>query len=59
MYDDILGLRAIRSFTDEPIADDDLAKLLEALRWTGSSKNRQSWAIVVVQDRDVETERGR
>ncbi len=50
MYDDILGLRAIRSFTDEPVSDDDLAKLLEALRWTGSSKNRQNWSWVVIRD---------
>lgn len=47
-YDRILGLRAIRSFRVDPPTDDDLAKLLEAARWTGSSKNLQNWSFVVV-----------
>ncbi len=52
IYDFILGLRAIRSFRDEELADDDLAAILEAARWTGSSKNRQSWSFVVVTGDD-------
>lgn len=50
MYDDILSLRAIRQFTDDPVSDDDLGRLVEAMRWTGSSKNRQNWSWVVVTD---------
>lgn len=50
MYDEILALRAIRQFTDEPISPDETRRLLEALRWTGSSKNRQAWSWVVVTD---------
>jgi nitroreductase len=50
MYDDILSLRAIRQFTDEPVSEADLDRLVEALRWTGSSKNRQNWSWVVVTD---------
>ncbi|HEX2153922.1 MAG TPA: nitroreductase family protein [Acidimicrobiia bacterium] len=51
-YDMILGLRAIRSFTDQPLSDDDLRAILEAARWTGSSKNTQNWSFVAVTDRD-------
>jgi nitroreductase len=47
-YDRILRLRAIRSFLLDPPTDDELAKLLEAARWTGSSKNLQKWSFVVV-----------
>lgn len=47
-YDLVLGLRAIRSYTDEPLREEDLAAILEAARWTGSSKNRQNWSFVVV-----------
>jgi nitroreductase len=47
-YDLILKLRAIRDFRAEPISDEDLAAILEAARWTGSSKNRQDWSFVVV-----------
>ncbi|MGH8912908.1 MAG: nitroreductase family protein [Acidimicrobiia bacterium] len=47
-YDLILKLRAIRDFQREPLTDDDLAAVLEAARWTGSSKNRQDWSFIVV-----------
>lgn len=47
-YDFIIGLRAIRQFQDKPLAEADLEKILEAGRWTGSSKNRQDWVFVVV-----------
>ena len=49
-YDFIVKLRAIRDYTRDPIADDDLAAILEAARWTGSSKNRQDWSFVAVTD---------
>lgn len=52
LYDFILGLRAIRDYTDRPLGDDQLEAILEAGRWTGSSKNRQDWEFVVVRDRD-------
>lgn len=47
-YEQILGLRAIRDFRDEPLGEDDLLAILEAARWTGSAKNSQRWAFVVV-----------
>jgi nitroreductase len=47
-YDRIIGLRALRSFRNDPLTDDDLDRLLEAARWTGSSKNLQNWSFVVV-----------
>ncbi len=49
-YQAIRGLRAIRQFSERPISDPDLHALLEAGRWTGSSKNRQNWSVVVVTD---------
>jgi len=45
-------VRAVRKFSDEPIADTDLERILNAARRTGSSKNDQHWAFVVVRDRD-------
>jgi len=43
-------LRAVRRFSDRPIADDVLSDILEVGRRTGSSKNSQPWEIVVVRD---------
>ncbi|MCB1246694.1 MAG: nitroreductase family protein [Acidimicrobiia bacterium] len=51
-YHDILHLRAIRHFEDRSVSNDDLDAVLEAARWTGSSKNRQNWSFVVVDDPD-------
>lgn len=50
MYERILKLRAVRVFRDEPLSDEDLAAILEAARWTGSSKNSQNWHFIVVRD---------
>lgn len=49
-YDAILGLRAIRQFDDRAVAPEDLDRVLEAARWTGSSKNLQNWSFIVVDD---------
>ncbi len=48
LYEHIVKLRAIRDYQDKPIADQDLNAILEAARWTGSSKNRQDWSFIVV-----------
>src|SRR3990172_1002700 len=52
VYDFLLKLRAIRDFKPDPLAAEALAAILEAGRWTGSSKNRQDWSFVVIADHD-------
>jgi nitroreductase len=47
-YERVLGLRVVRSYTDQAIPEQEMAAILEAARWTGSSKNRQSWEFIVV-----------
>jgi nitroreductase len=46
----IRGLRAVRAFRPDPIDEAVLAAVLDAARWTGSSKNSQRWAVVLVTD---------
>jgi nitroreductase len=53
-YDRILALRALRSYRDEPLPDALIERLLEAARWTGSSKNLQNWSFVVVDGEQKE-----
>ncbi len=48
-YDRVRGLRVVRAYTPDPIPTDDLSAVLEAGRWTGSSKNVQGWSFVVVE----------
>lgn len=54
LYRHILGLRAIRAYEQRPLSDGDLAAILEAARWTGSSKNRQDWSFIVVTGEDLQ-----
>jgi nitroreductase len=49
-------VRVVRKFSDEPIADEHLDRILNAGRRTGSSKNDQHWAFIVIRDRDHLTE---
>ena len=51
-YEFVLSLRAIRGYGEQPISSEDMTAILEAARWTGSSKNLQNWAFVVVSDRE-------
>lgn len=47
----IRTLLAVRNYTDQPIGDESIQRILEAARLTGSSRNRQEWEFVVVRDR--------
>lgn len=48
----IMQLRAIRDYAPSPLTQGDLGVILEAGRWTGSSKNTQAWSFIVVTDDD-------
>jgi nitroreductase len=48
----IITQRAVRTFSDRPIPDDALERILEAGRRAPSSKNTQPWEFVVVTDRE-------
>lgn len=50
-YDFIVGLRAIRDYESDPLSTEHLEAILEAGRWTGSSKNRQNWAFIAITDK--------
>jgi len=49
-YELVKGLRVIRNFAAESIPEPDIARILEAGRWTGSSKNTQRWAFIPLRD---------
>jgi len=50
-YTHVLGLRVVRRFLPKPLPSEEVAAILEAGRWTGSSKNRQAWAFIALDDR--------
>jgi nitroreductase len=47
----VRSVRSVRRFAATPLSDDVLRDVLDAGRWTGSSKNTQPWEMVVVRDR--------
>jgi nitroreductase len=49
----IRTLRAVRTFTREPLAEADLEAILDAGRRAQSSNNSQPWTFIVVRDRDT------
>lgn len=50
-WDAITARRNVRTFSDRPIADEDLDRILEAGRRSPSSKNWQPWNFIAVTDR--------
>ena len=51
-WDAIRARRNVRQYTDQPIAREDLERILEAGRRAPSSSNWQPWDFVVVTDRE-------
>jgi nitroreductase len=49
--DVILARRSVRKYTDRPVSEEQLTKLLEAGMAAPSAKNRQPWHFVLVRDR--------
>ncbi len=41
---------AVRDFTDQPVPDDVLVRVLDTARFAPSGGNQQGWRVVVVQD---------
>ncbi len=52
VYRAVRSLRVVRHFRPDPLSDEDRTAILEAARWTGSSKNRQNWVFVVIRERE-------
>jgi nitroreductase len=53
-YETIISKRDLRVYTDEPIADDVMHRILQAGRMAGSAKNLEVNRLVVVTDQAVQ-----
>lgn len=52
VWDAINSVRVIRNFADRPLSAEHEARILNAARRTGSSKNEQTWGFIVIHDRE-------
>lgn len=50
LYEVMSTTFAAREFTDEPVADEVLARILDHARFAPSGGNRQGWHVIVVRD---------
>lgn len=52
-YDVVKTRRSVRSYRSDPIREDVLARVLEAVRIAPSGSNRQPWRFIIVKDEAV------
>lgn len=45
--------RAVRQFAERPVPPEDIARIVNAGRLSGSAKNRQPWTFIVVTERET------
>jgi len=49
----LLSRRSVRSYTDEPVADEAVQKLLAAAMSAPSAGNQQPWHFIVIRERET------
>src|SRR5687767_1773563 len=50
LYEALRTTFAAREFTDEPVPDDVVYRILDQARFAPSGGNRQGWRVIVVRD---------
>ena len=53
VYDIVRSRLTVREFTDDPVSDEVVDKLLRAAQWAPSSRNLQPWHFIVVRDKET------
>ena len=53
VYEAVRTRLTVREFKPDPVPDEVVEKLLRAVQWAPSSRNRQPWRLVVVRDKDT------
>jgi nitroreductase len=53
VFEAIKNRRSVRAFTNEPVSDAKVKKLIDAATWAPSAGNIQPWEFVVVRDPEI------
>ncbi len=51
----IRGRRSIRKYKPDPVSEETLKTILEAVRWSPSWANTQCWEVIVVKDTEMKS----
>jgi len=52
----IKGRRSVRKYKLDPVPEETLQKIMEAVRWAPSWANTQCWEVIVVKDPKIKSE---
>ncbi len=52
-WDAITARRATKEYSNKPLAESDLERILEAGRRAPSGSNNQRWDFILIRDRDL------
>ena len=50
LFEAMLTMPSVKSYTDDPVSEEDVRTILEAATWAPNAQNRQLWEFVVVRD---------
>jgi len=53
VFEAIKSRRSVRAFTNEPVSEEEVVKLIDTARWAPSAGNIQPWEFVVVRDSEI------
>ena len=56
LMDAIRGRRSIRKYRPDPVPEEVLRTIMEAVRWSPSWANTQCWEIIAVKDPKLKSE---
>lgn len=56
LMETIKGRRSIRKYKPDPVSEETLQKIMEAVRWAPSWANTQCWEVIVVKDPKIKSE---
>jgi nitroreductase len=48
--------RSIRKYKADPVSEEALQKVIEAVRWSPSWANTQCWEVIIVRDPNMKSE---
>ncbi|MBI4847918.1 MAG: nitroreductase family protein [Nitrospirae bacterium] len=55
IFESITTRRSIRKFTEAPVADEVIDRIIEAGTWAPSGMNNQPWKFGVIKDNEIKT----
>ena len=58
LHDLIYSRQSVRKFKDTPVPDEDVLKILDAVRVGPSSENEQNWHVIVVRNEEFKRKLG-